>query len=101
MNSLPRPGIAREIPHFRDCAQFSQAEKSSEPLAFAKIALLSLLAHFCLVLAVVLLDPMPFSSGRIAGNSRRSGDRRPERASKTVGGAKRCARRGAIRKKRE
>jgi TonB family protein len=58
---LPRHGIARGISQFRDCAQFSQAEKSSEPLAFAKIALLSLLAHFCLVLAAVLLDPMPLA----------------------------------------
>jgi colicin import membrane protein len=45
--------------HCSDRAPISPPEKSSEARAFAKLALLSLVAHLSLVLAFVLLDPMP------------------------------------------
>jgi hypothetical protein len=49
--------FAHRTPLDRDCAHSSQAAESSDTLSFATIALLSLLAHFCPVLALVLLDP--------------------------------------------
>ncbi len=49
--------IAQRTSHDPECAHISQAAESSDTLSFAKLALFSLVAHFCLGLALVLLDP--------------------------------------------
>ena len=56
---MPRHEIVSGASHCSDHAPISQTEKLSEALAFAKIALLSLVAHLFLVLALVLLEPTP------------------------------------------
>jgi TonB family protein len=56
--------IAHGTSHCPDCAPISQATESTDSFTFAKIAFLSLLAHFCLALAVVLLDPLSFATDR-------------------------------------
>ena len=50
--------IAHRTSHYPDWPRSSQAAESSDTPSFAKTALLSLGAHFCLVLALVLLDPV-------------------------------------------
>jgi TonB family protein len=57
---LPRHEIVSGASHCSDRAPISEMEAQ----AFAKIALLSLVAHLSLVLAFVLLDPMPSSVDR-------------------------------------